>query len=80
MGVGGFRGGAGSVFSCSCLFLLFAPARMVVLIKVALGVSPCEGLREGCFLWSHAAGQSSTVELSIVYILCNAGCILRVRI
>lgn len=80
MGVGGFKGGASSVFSCSCLFLLFAPARMVVLIKVALGVSPCEGLREECFLWSHAAGQSATVGLSEVYILCNAGCILRVRI
>lgn len=78
--MGGFRGGAGSVFSCSCLFLLFAPARMVVLIKVALGVSPCEGLREGRFLWSHVAGQSSAVGLSVVNILCNAGCVLRVTI
>lgn len=43
--------------------LLFASARMVVLIKAALGVSPCEGLREGHFHWSHVVGPASTVWL-----------------
>lgn len=43
--------------------LLFASARTVVLIKAALGVSPCEGLREGCFHWSHVVGPGSTVWL-----------------
>lgn len=62
-GLGGFRGGAAPVFSCSCWLLLFTPARMAVLIKVALGVSPCEGLKERCLLWTHVAGRSSSVGL-----------------
>lgn len=51
--------------------LLFASARIVVLIKAALGVSPCEGLREELFRWSHVVGPGSTVWLftHIRYIL-----------
>lgn len=42
---------------------ILASARMVVLIKAALGVSSCEGLREGRFHWSHVVGRGFTVWL-----------------
>lgn len=52
-------------FLCSSVFpiLLFASARMVVLIKAALGVSACEGLREGPSHWSHVVRPGSTFWL-----------------
>lgn len=55
------------LFSAVLSILLFASARTAVLIKAALGVSSCEGLREGYFHWSHVVGLGPTVGVFADY-------------